>query len=76
MKTIAKYVCEECGAEYSSERACKECEARHRKPVSVKSFRRFRDEDGGYPYTIIVFFDDGKKLYFDYSKMNDEEALK
>ena len=66
MKETKLYECEICGTRYADRCACETCEGTHKKPKKITGARYlpYKQNKGGYPQTITVEFEDGKRIAY------------
>lgn len=66
MKETTLYQCEICGTQYADREAAESCESSHRivKEVKGSKYRSQKSNPSGYPDTIFVEFDDGKRMMY------------
>ena len=57
-----KYVCEKCGASYTSEDKARKCEAIHIEPKELTNYRFWSRKQ--YPNVLTVEMEDGTQLMF------------
>ena len=74
MKEVRRYICDICKKEHPTKEDAITCEKNHHMPKEVRRDGIFNDVNG-YPMGIIVTFDNGNDLFYQYScgSIKDEE---